>query len=699
MNNYYIGIDYEDLPIQDKQSDSLEMNKYAHSLSNFINNINGPFTIAIQGEWGSGKSSLMNLIRKELKENNEASFIDININAWEFYLNYNSENFIESILKEILKEIIKSICINSNKELFPYLQILIQKASRLIKCSIKDLCESIEINNIYNEISSEITLNPIREFRHNLNKLIEEAKKRNRSLKGFVFFIDDIDRLSPTSAVELIEVLKNIFDIKNCVFLLAVDYNIITTGLKQKLGDTNLEKNNICNAYFDKLIQLSFVMPISSYNAFGYLFEKLIKINFFSSTDKITPKDKYKLSHILLYSLRNNPRQIKRLINSVSLSVILNDSIYNFNSVAYKIVNILLYIIQYTYPLIYEYLLLKPDFENWHLTSPKKDVSNTSEWKLVLNQLCQQSEFTKNSYHIILYIFDYIISLLATDNAKNKKLVYMLKLSSITYNNSMNNPIFEFDGNLYTRHSDIQMNQGNILLEMVLPIENAYILDVGCGNGKTTIKLLNKFPKCKIDAIDISETQLNEARRIYNESARKTKQIIFRKQDIMTLNKIDEYDVVFSNSTMHWISPLDEAYKTLYAALKPTGYMYLHQGSTNTYCELHNAAKQSYKELELDYCFDNWNFPATYLSKDTIYSILLSIGFSDIRIDDVINKDDNVESIIDDFIVSSLPAYIKCIPKEMSNEYIKKFREICKENISSITVHRLFITARKNPFQ
>lgn len=58
----------KDIPIMSKGDESLGLIDYAHSLSEFIQNCETPITIAIQGDWGSGKTSLMNLIKEDLGE-------------------------------------------------------------------------------------------------------------------------------------------------------------------------------------------------------------------------------------------------------------------------------------------------------------------------------------------------------------------------------------------------------------------------------------------------------------------------------------------------------------------------------------------------------------------------------------------------------------------------------------------------------
>ena len=63
-------------------ADKLGMNAYADALAEFISGAQSPLTIALQGEWGSGKTSLMNALKSRLVDANEAPYLGVWINTW-----------------------------------------------------------------------------------------------------------------------------------------------------------------------------------------------------------------------------------------------------------------------------------------------------------------------------------------------------------------------------------------------------------------------------------------------------------------------------------------------------------------------------------------------------------------------------------------------------------------------------------------
>ena len=75
-NNPYFGT-VKDIPAE---ADLLGIKKYTDGVSNFIMNCETPMTIAIQGGWGTGKSSIMKQVQESLKED---SVEIVEFNTWQ----------------------------------------------------------------------------------------------------------------------------------------------------------------------------------------------------------------------------------------------------------------------------------------------------------------------------------------------------------------------------------------------------------------------------------------------------------------------------------------------------------------------------------------------------------------------------------------------------------------------------------------
>ncbi|MBR6476907.1 MAG: hypothetical protein IKS85_00525, partial [Lachnospiraceae bacterium] len=145
----------------------------------------------------------------------------------------------------------------------------------------------------------------IREFvEHSLKK----SSAKDACDPRIVIFVDDLDRLNPARAVEMLEVLKLFMDVENCVYVLAIDYDVVVNGVRQKYGSTMSEDK--CRSFFDKIIQLPFSMPVSAYRI-GNLLTSIFQ-NAFES-------HKLEVENYIGQTLGMNPRTLKRLANSYYL--------------------------------------------------------------------------------------------------------------------------------------------------------------------------------------------------------------------------------------------------------------------------------------------------------------------------------------------------------------------------------------------
>ena len=106
---------------------------------------------------------------------------------------------------------------------------------------------------------------------------------------------------------------------------------------------------------------------------------------------------------------------------------------------------------------------------------------------------------------------------------------------------------FEFDGEQYKKASDHQRQWGAQLISELRLTGREQILDLGCGDGAPTAQLAGLVPQGHVLGIDASEGMIASTRR----HARAN--LTFRLQDINEIDFHDEFDVVFSNATLHWI--------------------------------------------------------------------------------------------------------------------------------------------------
>jgi len=156
-----------------------------------------------------------------------------------------------------------------------------------------------------------------------INKTIATLKKRfqecvdaavkQKNVDRILVFIDDLDRLEPLRAVELLEVMKVFLDCEKCVFILAIDYDVVVSGVQSKYGaDFNMDKGK---SFFDKIIQVPFKMPVAQYDITGFVKKTLEDI----ADIKCSGKEIKTYVSLINTSIGSNPRSMKRLFNSYLL--------------------------------------------------------------------------------------------------------------------------------------------------------------------------------------------------------------------------------------------------------------------------------------------------------------------------------------------------------------------------------------------
>lgn len=300
---------YTDRPILNLNEDLLGVKKYIDGLINYITICSTPMTIAIQGDWGTGKTSIMNMIKDGIEDKCLYSWF----NTWEFSQFNMSDELVISLLKSMVDSLnIKEENNNLNKSLKIIANSLKSGTLMAIDMAaggrVADTAEKV-LDGFTNKDQTDY-FNSVKvlkkQFQNHINDALEKSGKDR-----VIMFVDDLDRLNPEKAVELLEVLKNFLDCENCVFILAIDYKVVYKGVKLKYDNVLDEDKG--KAFFEKIIQLPFKVPVVEYNLYNYVKHSLQEIGY---SDDINVN---LCVELISNSIGKNPRAIKRLLNSALL--------------------------------------------------------------------------------------------------------------------------------------------------------------------------------------------------------------------------------------------------------------------------------------------------------------------------------------------------------------------------------------------
>lgn len=417
-----------DLPRKGKEEqDKFGLGAYEKGLETFLRGASTPITIAFQGEWGSGKTSLMNVLRDNLCGDNdsEGSFFPIWINTWEYSMMRDSNDALIQIILRMTSEIV-SLSQNTNRDVINKIANTFAAFGTAITRNVANKMVLPGIGDAVAEVLTNTPENSIADLRKHLQQQINDCLNQNKEKKGFIFFIDDLDRIDPPVAVELLELLKNIFTLEHCIFVLAIDYDVVIKGLKPKFGELNEKNEREFRSFFDKIIQVPFSMPVSQYSTKNYLIVELKKIGVLDSADSSDKSLVNKINKAESLTVGPNPRSIKRFLNTLSLIKCINNArkdIGDNESETEKeteeqrkltiFLNLVIVGIQVAYPKVYQLLCFEPGFTMWDdsiaskMGLPKIDeqiqerLKKFNEfdetWELVLYRLCQTDRYLQNN--------------------------------------------------------------------------------------------------------------------------------------------------------------------------------------------------------------------------------------------------------------------------------------------------------------
>jgi len=497
-----------DRPRLQGEQDLFGIDKYQEALVAFLKQTDTPITIAIQGEWGSGKTSLMNILRYNLCETENAVYFGIWLNTWQYSLMRSPEETLVQMITGLTRE---TMSIANSQRVHDR---IITEAGKKVSQGLQSLFKGVAkmgLNAVGNQIGIESAGDVIdsmfgeegQEARNEeaiailksglteaIEKYLEIERSKASAKRGFIFFIDDLDRIDPPIAVQILELLKNIFDIPHCIFVLAIDYDVVIKGLKPKFGELTPQNEREFRSFFDKIIQLPFTMPVNSYQINDFIAESVRRIGIFTENEERDGKVIADISEMANLSVGTNPRSLKRLMNTLSLIKILNTFTEGGEKKERetweKVVNFGLVCIQIAYPYIYQLLTSDPNFKNWGkdllqrqkaniLTEQeKKELATDSlfdeEWEQTLYQLCMRDVYLSNRVFLMSSLLNKIAEKVPKGYDLGETLQNILELSAVTKVDSAETPSKPQVGNRdYTKYEykGKIFGKGRLVLEVI----------------------------------------------------------------------------------------------------------------------------------------------------------------------------------------------------------------------------------------
>ena len=336
-----------------------------------------PCTIGVYGDWGSGKSSLVEMILKDYE--GKEDFLCLKFNGWLFEDYDDAKN---ALLGNILDKIKEKRKLSAKaktklKKLFKNLDY-IDLASKGIKygadfflsggigtmaeLTMKGIID--EAKSAGQDLDSEVikkvfestfkkeeVRKNLREFHEDFEELLKETK-----IKKLIVFIDELDRCNHDTILETLEAIRLFLFAKGTSFIIGADERQVMYAVRKKFPEVKGNQIDIGKEYLEKMIQYPIKIPQLGSNEVEFyitclLFQDVFQseyseiiefikkeknkdfLNFeitfdlikneFLSLDEDKIKDTIslskQLSSVLSKSLNGNPRHCKRFLNSLSM--------------------------------------------------------------------------------------------------------------------------------------------------------------------------------------------------------------------------------------------------------------------------------------------------------------------------------------------------------------------------------------------
>lgn len=259
-----------DKPIEKQEEDLLGRANFSNQLGKAIYEYNekSGLVIGLFGEWGTGKTSVVNMAENEIKrlsEKDDNKPLIVRFSPW----NYTYKNNLISLFFQDLKIKIYN---QSGKDYYKKIGEALENYSEAVDLlnyvpfvggGVVNIIKMI-LKIVTKKVSKKSTLN---ETRKALEKVLTEVDKK------IIVVIDDIDRLTNIQIRDIFQLVKQVADFPNVIYLLVMDRNVVQGALAEV---HNLEEGN---EYLEKIIQVPIELPeLSKHKLDGILLNQLNKI-------------------------------------------------------------------------------------------------------------------------------------------------------------------------------------------------------------------------------------------------------------------------------------------------------------------------------------------------------------------------------------------------------------------------------------
>jgi hypothetical protein len=285
-----------DAPTED---DELGRHRLVTTLTSIVRSAQTPLVIAIYGAWGTGKTSLLRQLRRELDprwdgtQQGEQTTKTVWFDPWMHQFDDSPAlGLLHAAVDQLgvrdqrnVRAALSSLAIAMGEDIqIPFIGVRVGKLLRVREELARD-----DFNR--------------REERARLKQHFHDVLRSTgaRDDRRVVFFIDDLDRCRPGVALGLLEALKLYMDMPGCVYVLGIDRQPLEAAVDSEYGSLGLR----AESYLDKIIQLPFALPSIDPGLMRTFVARRL------------PRSLAACVEMLVAAAADEPRSVKRITNSL----------------------------------------------------------------------------------------------------------------------------------------------------------------------------------------------------------------------------------------------------------------------------------------------------------------------------------------------------------------------------------------------
>ncbi|HLN89175.1 MAG TPA: methyltransferase domain-containing protein [Candidatus Binatia bacterium] len=190
---------------------------------------------------------------------------------------------------------------------------------------------------------------------------------------------------------------------------------------------------------------------------------------------------------------------------------------------------------------------------------------------------------------------------------------------------------YTWDAKNYAKNSQNQFQWAQELIPKLKLRGNESLLDIGCGDGKISAEIAKCLPNGKVIGIDSSAQMINLAQSTFPNQEHPN--LSFQVMDARKIAFSQEFDLIFSNATLHWIDDQKSVLQNVYKRLKHRGRLIVQMAGKGNAQDIISILSDLLTESPWKEFFEGMTFPYGFFSAEEYRAFLDEAGLKALRVE------------------------------------------------------------------